>query len=53
MKTLQQLRNRARENWNSDLVPAAVNQANQRKWVRAVLMLGEKWILAQPVQRTN
>ena len=53
MKNLQELRAKARENWNSEYVPAHINQANQRKWVRAVLMLGEKWILAQPVQRTN
>jgi hypothetical protein len=49
MKTLLDLRRRARENWHSDLVDDAINQANQRKWVRAVLMLGEKWLLAKPV----
>lgn len=50
MKTFQELRQKARKNWNSDLVPAHINQANQRRWVRAVLMLGEKWLLAKPVQ---
>lgn len=53
MKQLHELQERARENWTSDLVPDHVNEANQRKWIEAVLKLGEKWILAQPVQRTN
>lgn len=37
--------------FNSELVPEHINRANQRKWVRAVLMLGEKWLLAKKVER--
>lgn len=51
MKTKEELDKIAHELWNSDLVSYELNQANRQKWVEAVLKLGEKWILAQPVQR--
>jgi len=47
----EKLRRRARELYNYDLAPASLNQYNQRKWVRAMLKLGEKWILAKQVER--
>lgn len=50
MKTPQELQEKAKELWNSDLVPEEQNQANQRRWIEAVLKLGEKWLLAQPVR---
>ena len=40
-----------RELWNSSLVPAQVNRANQLKWIRSVRMLGDKWLLAKYVER--
>jgi hypothetical protein len=36
--------------FNSNLVPREINRANQRKWVRAVRELGDKWQLARPKQ---
>lgn len=35
---------RARQLFNSELVPREVNRANQRKWVRAVRSLGRQWV---------
>lgn len=40
-----------RELFNSPWVPAHVNRANRRKWVRSVRLLGSHWLLAQPIQR--
>lgn len=30
-----------------------IRRANQRKWIAAVQRLGDKWLLAAPVARTN
>jgi hypothetical protein len=50
MKPTHELQAKAAKLWNSDLVSEELNQANARKWVEAVLKLGEKWLLATPVQ---
>jgi hypothetical protein len=50
MKTPEQLNERAKELWNSEHASEELNQANQRRWIEAVLKLGEKWLLAQPVR---
>ncbi len=42
---------KARELYNNKEVPQEVNQYNQRKWIRSVLKLGDKWLLAKNVQR--
>lgn len=34
-----------------DLAPKAINRANQRAWLRSVAMLGDKWVLAIPVEK--
>ena len=47
----QKLRRKARELYNNSMVSDSVNQYNQRKWVRAMLKLGENWLLAKQVQR--
>jgi hypothetical protein len=49
----QELRRKARLLYNNSLVPAATNQYNQRKWVRSILKLGDKWLLAKQIQRIN
>lgn len=41
----------ARQLWSVDLVPRSVNRANQLRWARSVVRLGDKWLLAQPVSR--
>jgi hypothetical protein len=40
-------------NWNSEYVSREVNKANRIAWLRAVAMLGDKWVLAQPVERRS
>jgi len=47
----EQLRRKARQLYNNSLVPQEVNQYNQRKWVRAVLKLGDKWLIAKQIGR--
>ena len=45
------LRQRARTLYNNDMVPDHINQHNQRQWVRAVMRLGDKWLIAKPIKR--
>ena len=47
----EELRRKARQLYNNKLVSEDVNQYNQRKWVRAVLRLGDKYLLAKKVER--
>ena len=49
MMTPEQLRKKARKIYNNHEVPAHINQHNQRKWVRSVLMLGDRWLIAKPL----
>lgn len=42
---------RVRRLYNSDLVSDELNRTNQRKWVKAVRQLGNKWLLVGNVQR--
>jgi hypothetical protein len=50
--TTKHLMRRARELYNVDYVPPHINRANQRAWVRAVISLGNKWLLSQPIGRS-
>ena len=47
----QELRRKARKLYNNEQVPTKVNQYNQRKWVRSVLKLGDKWLVAKQIGR--
>ena len=47
----QELRRKARQLYNNEQVPIKVNQYNQRKWVRSVLKLGDKWLVAKQIGR--
>ena len=42
---------RVRRLYNVDYISRELNRSNQRKWVVAVRMLGDKWLLAQSVER--
>jgi hypothetical protein len=42
----------ARRLFNSPYVSSEINRANQRKWVRSVRTLGDKWLLAKYQGRT-
>ena len=48
-----ELRHKARVLYNNDMVPEHINQHNQRQWVRAVLRLGDKWLIAKPIKRID
>ena len=53
MLTTEQLRRKARVIYNNDMAPEHTNRHNQRKWVRAVLRLGDHWLIAKPLGRLN
>jgi hypothetical protein len=44
---------RARALWNSPTASRETNRCNQLKWARAVARLGDKWLLAAPVERRS
>ena len=48
-----ELRHKARALYNNDMVPEHINQHNQRQWVRAVMRLGDKWLIAKPIKRID
>lgn len=37
--------------FNTEGVEKRINRHNQRQWVRSIRFLGDKWLLATPVQR--
>jgi len=49
MREIRELFDRAYEMWNSG--DAKLDKHNRKAWVRSVLYLGDKWLLAKPVQR--
>jgi hypothetical protein len=51
--TTFQLRQKARELFKTYDAPPQVIQQYQRKWVRSVMQLGPKWLLAQQVSKTQ
>jgi hypothetical protein len=40
-----------RQLWNVPFVPQSINRANQRKWIRSVRLLGDKWLIVKHVER--
>lgn len=42
---------RSKELFNSDLVENDINISNQVKWAKAVVSLGDKWLLAKPIEK--
>ena len=51
--TTRQLILKARNLWSVKGVPAHINRANRKRWIRSVLMLGDKWLLSTPVERKS
>ncbi len=46
-----QLAKRAIRLYSCDLAPKSVNRHNQRSYIAMRLWLGERWLLAKPVQK--
>lgn len=38
---------KVRQLYNVDYIPYEENRANQRKWIKSVRLLGDKWLLAK------
>jgi hypothetical protein len=53
MMTKFQLAKHALRLWNVPHVPKEVNRSNARKWLRSVELLGDRWLLAQPIRRVQ
>lgn len=51
MKT--QMLSHVRQLFNVDHVPRHINRHNQRQWVRSVRFLGDKWLLAKPIEKKS
>jgi len=51
MTELKKLVRHSQELWNSPLVPQHLSRHNRKAWVRSVLRLSERKLLAQPVRR--
>jgi hypothetical protein len=44
---------RARELWNVSDVSREINRANQRKWIRGLRIVGDKWLFAQYMEKPD
>lgn len=48
---IRELVRRASALYNNPYVPHHINRHNRHSWVRSVLFLGDKWLLAQQIER--
>lgn len=39
--------------FQSDMVPREHNRSYQRQWVKQVRQLGDRWLLAKPINQKN
>lgn len=49
--TIYQLKRKAIKLWTVPNVPKHINRHNQRAWLASVIRLGDKWLLARPLDR--
>lgn len=42
---------RVRKHFVNDMAPRAVQRHNMRAWVRSVRYLGDRWLLANPINK--
>jgi hypothetical protein len=43
----------ARKNFCNDWAPIHVQRHNMRQWARSLRLLGDKWLLAAPLNHTS
>ena len=41
---------KVRELFSVDYIPKEINRANQRKWIKSIRRLGNKWLLAETLK---
>lgn len=51
--TTRELIRYSRRLWSVRTAPAHVNRHNRHAWVRAMLVLGDRWLFAKPVQKVT
>lgn len=44
---------RARKHFVHDMAPKHVQRHNVRAWCRSVRLLGDKWLIAKPMERRH
>lgn len=44
---------RSQELFDSEYVTSDINHANQEKWVRAVQILGNRWLIAKTMKKED
>lgn len=44
---------RARLHFCSEFVSRKTNRHNQRQWIRQIRQLGDRWLLAKPMERQS
>jgi hypothetical protein len=49
--TVKELIRKSHDLWNTPWMPEHIRRHNRKAWVRSVLFLGDKWLLAKPVTR--
>jgi hypothetical protein len=47
----RELVKKAQKLWSVDYIPKEVNRHNRRAWIRAVQMVGDRWLLLRKVER--
>jgi hypothetical protein len=49
--SIRELVRRAHTLWDNPHVPEYITRHNRKAWVRSVVRLGDRWLLAQKVRR--
>lgn len=44
---------RVRRHYSNEFAPRSLNRHNQRAWIRAIRLLGDRWLLAAPLARPD
>jgi hypothetical protein len=44
---------KVRQLFSVDYMPREINRANQRKWIRSIRRLGDKWLIAHHIKRVE
>lgn len=49
--TTMKLARRAIQLFSNDWVPKSTNRHNQRHWIASIRSLGDRWLLAKPINK--
>lgn len=49
--TTRELVTRSEELFNSEYTTEEINSANREKWVKSIMILGDRWLFAKPIPK--